>query len=101
MSELYTLYFQLHSSMTRINQNYLFCGLNLNVKYKNACFQDFDLEISPSAGSIYENNAKSAVSSVKLKNIFVPTPLEGEELYTQMLFFIPFFADRYNDRREL
>ena len=36
------------------------------------------------------------------KGIFVPTLLRGEELYTQMGFFVQtILADRYNNRREL
>ena len=36
------------------------------------------------------------------QRFFVPTPLEGEELYTQMGFFVQtILADRYIHRREL
>ena len=34
--------------------------------------------------------------------IFVPTLLQGEELYAQMGFFVQtILADRYNNRREM
>ena len=41
-------------------------------------------------------------NGIKLEDLIVPTPFEGEELYTQMGFFVQsVLADRYIHRRKL
>ena len=52
---------------------------------------------------IFSHKMALAENVNKIENlIFVPTLLRGEELYTQMVFFVPWiFAARYIQRREL